>query len=75
VIDIGHHRAKPLFIGVNLTRQGHAQHGAPMKRAAKSDDGVAPCGNARDLNGVFNGLGTRGDKDGLFGEITGDGGV
>ena len=75
VVDIGHHGAEALFVGIDLAGQRHAQKGAAVEGAAKGDDGVAARGDAGDFDGVFNGFGAGGDEDGFLREIAGDSGV
>ena len=75
MIDIGHHRAKSLFIGRDLTGEAHAHKCAAMKSAAKGNHGVASRMGAGDFDRVLNGFGPRGDKSAFFGKSARDGRV
>ena len=75
VIDVGHHRAEALLVGINLAGQRHAQEGAAMEGPAKGDDGIAARGDARNLDRVFHSLGARGHEHGFLGEIARNSGV
>ena len=65
------HWAEIVFVGQHFARHGQGHHSAAVVAAVETDDAVATCRAARNLDGIFECFCT-GVKHAGFGAVTGD---